>query len=163
MPMSGDGMPDLEWLNRSIGKKFIVKFDPDDMSQIFLYDKAADGSLRLDAVAKTKTVIHRGKQEQEEWEAAYIKKIELANKAKRIERVEAMEEIKRQFGTSNDDYGMNTPSVLGVTSKKKTKKEIKPLVSVPVSLGEIEKRESNLDEFDLEEDDFSVNDIYSKM
>lgn len=164
MPMSGDGMPDLEWLNRSIGKKFIVKFDPDDMSQIFLYDKAADGSLRLDAVAKTKTVIHRGKQEQEEWEAAYIKKIELANKAKRIERVEAMEEIKRQFGTSNDDYGMNTPPVLGVTnSKKKAKKEKKALVSVPVSLGEIEKRESNLDEFDLEEDDFSVNDIYSKM
>lgn len=164
MPVAGDGMPDLEWLSKSVGKKFTVKFDPDDMSQVFLYDKAPDGSLRLDAVAKTKTVIHRGKQEQEEWEAAYIKKIELANKAKRIERVEAMEELRKQYGTSNEDYGMETPAVLGVNSgRKKAKKEKKALVGVPVSLGEVEKIESNLDDMDLSDDDFSINDIYSKM
>lgn len=164
MPVTGDGMPDLEWLARSVGKKFVVKFDPDDMGQVFLYDKAADGSLRLDAVARTKAVIHRGKQEQEEWEAAYIKKIELANKAKRVERVEAMEALRRQFGTSNEDYGMETPAVLGVTSGKKVKKEKKELVTVPVSLGEVEKLESNADALDLADDeDFTVTDIYSKF
>lgn len=165
IPVTGEGMPDLEWLSRSIGKKFTVKFDPEDMTQVFLYDKAADGSLRLDAVAKTKTVIHRGKQEQEEWEAAYIKKIELANKHLRVERVEKMERLQREYGTSNDDYGMETPAVLGVTNAKKRVKKERAAVAVPVSLGEVEKAESNFDEVELDgdEDYDALTNIYEKM
>jgi hypothetical protein len=160
MVVDGEGMPDLDWLEKNIGKSFVVKFDPDDMDQIFLYDHASDGSLRLSAIAKTKTVIHRGKQEQEDWEAAYIKKVELANKAKRIERKEKMEALQKEFGTSNEDYGMNSPALAGIETTRSAKKKagkVKELV--PVTIGMIAKAESNA----VEDEEFDPLSVISKM
>lgn len=160
MVVDGEGMPDLDWLEKNIGKSFVVKFDPDDMDQIFLYDHASDGSLRLSAIAKTKTVIHRGKQEQEDWEAAYIKKVELANKAKRIERKERMEALQKEFGTSNEDYGMNSPALAGIeTTKAAKKKTSRAKELVPVTIGMIAKAESNA----VEDEEFDPLSVISKM
>ena len=160
MVVDGEGMPDLDWLEKNIGKSFVVKFDPDDMEQIFLYDHASDGSLRLSAIAKTKTVIHRGKQEQEEWEAAFIKKVELANKAKRVERKEKMEALQKQFGTSNEDYGMNSPALAGIeTTRSAKKKTSKAKELVPVTIGMVSKAESNA----VEDEDFDPLSVISKM
>lgn len=161
MVVDGEGMPDLDWLERNIGKSFVVKFDPDDMEQVFLYDHASDGSLRLAAIAKTKTVIHRGKQEQDEWEAAFIKKVELANKAKRIERKERMEALQKEFGTSNEDYGMVSPALAGIESNRTAKKKgaAKAKELVPVSIGAVSKAESNA----VEDEDFDPLEVIAKM
>lgn len=156
MVVDGEGMPDLAWLELNVGKSFVIKFDPEDMEQIFLYDHASDGSLRLSAIAKTKTVIHRGKQEQEEWEASYIKRVELANKAKRIERKEKMEALQAEYGTSNEDYGMNSPALAGIESSRKAKRKRSEKQLVAVSIGAIEKVESNAVAEDEEFDPLAI-------
>ena len=115
-----DGMPDFSWLKKNIDKKFTIKFDPDDMSMIHLFEETPNG-LRHAAVATTKVEIHRGKQEQEAWEAEWIKKVENAKKSARVISHEATEEILKEHGMSNEDYGLNTPGIKGITNTKKQK------------------------------------------
>jgi hypothetical protein len=165
MVCDAHGAPDLDWLQKNIDKQFTVKYDPEDMSQVWLYEHAADGQLRLAAQAVTKVAIHRGKQEQEAWEAQYIKDIELANKAKRLERMSQMTAIQKQFATSSADYDMNTPLVAGIETSKAAKKSKKKLVPVPVhsngdyeTIGEYEKIVSN-----KEEEFNAIADIYKNM
>lgn len=115
-----DGMPDFSWLKKNIDKKFTIKFDPDDMTLIHLYEETPNG-LRHSAVATTKVEIHRGKQEQQEWEASWIKNVENAKKSARVMAHEAAEEILKGHGMSNEDYGLNTPGIKGISNTKKRK------------------------------------------
>jgi hypothetical protein len=53
-----DGEIDLDFRKKYIGAKFIVRYDPDDMSQAWLYDRTASGALQLVAAAEN-TDTHR--------------------------------------------------------------------------------------------------------
>lgn len=138
-------IPDLEWLQQHIDKKFVVKFDPSDMSIIFLYERTLSG-LRYNTVASTKVAIHRGKQEQQEWEAQYIKDVELANKQARRERWRKMEQLKREHGVHSEDYGMRSPAILGLETSPSAKHS-----RTASGIGKIQKAVSNAD-FDVSED-----------
>jgi len=139
-----DNLPDLEWLQTSIDKKFIVKFDPSDMSVIFLYEATPSG-LRFSTAASTKVAIHRGKQEQEEWEAKYIKDIELANKKARLERYTKMTAMQKAAGTSLDDYNFKNPPLLGMQTSKAAKRAARrEKVLVPAGVGSVQKAVSNM-------------------
>ena len=144
--------PDLEWLERNIDKKFVVKFDPSDLSMIFLYERTANG-LKYNTVAATKVAIHRGKQEQEDWEAQYIKDIEIANKQARINRYEKMEQLQREHGVHAEDYGMRSPAIAGIQTSKAAKRAAKG-VAATSSVGSIQKALSNADIMDSREEDF---------
>lgn len=153
MVADADRRPDLDWLQKHIDKKFVIKYDPEDMSMIFLYDKTASG-LRFNNIATTKIAIHRGKQEQEDWEAQYIKDIELKNKAARIDRYEKMTAMQKEEGTSLDDYGFRTPALLGIQTSSAAKRAIKKNSSV--GIGNTQKVTSNtviFDNAELEEFD----------
>lgn len=113
-------VPDQEWLRNNIDKKFIIKFDPDDMSMIYLYEQDAAG-LRFVTHAETKIVVHRGKQEQEDGEAAMIRQIIDENKRLRSESKEKMEEILKDQNQNAESYGLNTPLLKGI-EKSKTKR-----------------------------------------
>lgn len=54
---------DQGWHLKNVNQKFIIKFDPDDMSLIYLYKKTPLG-LKFECAAETKVEIHRNKQEQ---------------------------------------------------------------------------------------------------
>lgn len=146
-----DNQPDIEWLQTNIDKKFYVKFDPSDMTVIFLYEKSGSG-LRFCTAASTKVAIHRGKQEQEDWEAQYIKDIELANKNARIGRYEKMTALQKEAGTSLDDYNFKTPSLLGIQTSKAAKR-IARKAQVPAGIGAVQKAISNVDYADQEDFD----------
>ena len=113
---------DLLWLRRNVDKKFIVKFDPDDMTLIYLYEQTPLG-LRCVGAAETKLIIHRGKQEQEDFEAEFIKDIENKTKALRIEARDEVEEILERHKMRASDYGFNAPPLKGIESGRKQKKE----------------------------------------
>jgi len=148
MVYKSGSIPDMEWLQSNIDKKFVVKFDPSDMSIIFLYERTPSG-LRYNTVASTKVAIHRGKQEQQEWEAQYIKDVEIANKQARRERWEKMEQLKRDHGVHAEDYGMRSPAILGLDTSAAAKRS-RPAAAI----GKVQKAVSNAD-FD-ESEDFDV-------
>lgn len=139
MVYTDHNMPDLEFLNKSIDKKFTIKFDPEDMSHIRLYEDTPLG-LRFVTVANTKIETHRGIQEQEDWEAKYMRSVITANDAKRIERRDAMEELLEQHGMSAEQQGLNRPNLKGIERRPRGRKKVQA-----DSYGEHTKRLSNQD------------------
>ena len=129
-------MPDINWLRKNVDKKLYVKFDPEDMSLIHLFEKDALG-LRFYTQAETKVVIHRGKQEQEDWESEWITKVNNANKEARLSTYNEMESILESFGATPEQQGLNRPKVSGLETRKKAKAN-------PSKIGEYQKAESNL-------------------
>ena len=145
-----DGMPDFEWLADNTDKKFIVKYDPSDMTLIYLYTKDALGLRRVGA-ATTKVVIHRNRQEQEAWELSYMQRINEANKRHRLNRYNEMEQILKDHKMSAEDYGLKNPKVSGIKSTYDKKNK------TPNTIGTHQKQESNMDA-ELEYENSRVND-----
>lgn len=116
-----DRKPDIAFIRKYVDQKFYVKYDPEDLSLIYLYEGDALG-LRFVSAAETKVVTHRGKQEQEDWEAEYYKGIELENKRLRIETRDKMDEILEAHNMLPEQNGLNSPLVKGI-EKKKDRKE----------------------------------------
>lgn len=150
MKYDADGMPDIEWLRSNIDKKFVVKFDPEDMTMIHLYEDTPLG-LRHVTMMTTKVEIHRGIQEQEEWEASYIKQISAKNKEIRVKTVETIEAILEEHGATAEQYGLKSPKIKGVNSKRK--KQAKPNASND-DFGKVQKSISNQTEVESQGEDF---------
>lgn len=144
-----DNLPDVEWLRNNIDKKFIVKFDPEDMSMIYLYEKSPLG-LKFVTEARTKIEIHRGKQEQEAWENEFIQKVKKLNDEARIKTDDEMDAILADHGMLPEQYGLKSPSLLGVKSKRKKS---------PNNIGKIQKRESNEVSIKNETEDINLYDL----
>ncbi|WP_052444276.1 hypothetical protein [Flammeovirga sp. OC4] len=136
--------PDVKWLNDNIGRQFWIKYDPENTEYVKLYTKDALG-LEFKANAELKPITHRAIQEQEEWEASYYSEVDKKIKDLRIERVKKADEILAEFGMRAEDYGLNAPSIKGVTSKKKKVKKGKAKKVKETSIGEVYKSESNMD------------------
>ncbi len=115
-----DGMPNVEWLAKNIDKKFTIKFDPEDMSMIYLYEDTPLG-LRFVTEASIKVQVHRAIQDQEDGEAEFIKQVLDMNKKLREETYEEMESILDQYGASAQARGMNKPKLKGINSKRQRK------------------------------------------
>lgn len=137
MVYQDNGMPDLEWLEKSVGKSFIIKFDPEDMSEIRLYEDTPLG-LRFVTVAQTKKEVGRAAQMQEDWEQSHIRKVLSANADQRVERRDKMEEILSEWGMTAEQQGMNRPTLKGIERNKPGRKKAG-------EIGEYQKALSNQD------------------
>lgn len=112
---------DQEWHMSNVNQKFHIKFDPDDMSLIYLYKKTPLG-LKFVIAAETKVEIHRGQQEQEDWEAQFYRDQIEATKKIRIANEEKVEANLEKHGMTADSYGYKNPKLKGINSKR-VKKE----------------------------------------
>lgn len=130
---TSDQLPDVNWLRENVDKKFIIKYDPEDMTMIHLYEKDALG-LRFVTEARTKVEVFRGKQEQEAWETDFLAKVKQLNEESRLNADEQMDEVLEEHGMLPEQYGLNSPAPLGLKGKRK---------KVFNDLGRITKRESN--------------------
>ncbi|GEP52343.1 hypothetical protein FNO01nite_30150 [Flavobacterium noncentrifugens] len=146
--MDQERMPDITWLRNNVDKKFVVKYDPDDMTMIQLYEQTPLGLKRV-AAAETKVNIHRGHQEQAEWEASFIKQVELENKRIRIEARDQMDAILDSQNMSTESYGLKNPALKGIESSRKQKKARKEKEAVPIDIGQHQKEESFADPMDF--------------
>ncbi len=125
---SAPRVPDQAWIRNNIDKKFWIKFDPDDMGMIYLYEKDVSG-LRFVAMAETKITVHRGIQEQKEGEAVLIRQMIDENKRLRAESKEKMDSILKEHGQDAESYGLNTPGLKGI-SKGKTRGRKKAVATI---------------------------------
>jgi hypothetical protein len=135
-----EGKPNVEWMRKNIDKKFTIRFDPNDTSLIYLYEKTASG-LRFVTAAETKVTIHRNIQEQEESEATYIKGLEIDNKDNRIKTRDRMDAILEEHGLLPEQNGLISPKIKGVEKRKKGSKE-----------GEIGKHQKKVSYADINEE-----------
>ena len=143
-----DGMPDLDFHEKAIDQSFYVKYDPEDMSIIYLYQKDPQGQLRFVREAVLKTEIHRGKQEQEQIEAEWIKKVHNQNKNKRIQRRDEMDEILKSFNMDAESYGLVKPNLKGLENSKVGRKRKNTSIE---DIGTWQKKESMLTTKDIRE------------
>lgn len=111
-----DNLPDQKWLRKNIDRKFIVKFDPDDMSFIMLYERDTNG-LRFVSEAKIKVTVSRGKQEQEDFEASYIATVNNTNKVLRSEAMAEMDNILAMHNMLPEQHGLKSPGARGLNKK----------------------------------------------
>ncbi|MDZ4211432.1 MAG: hypothetical protein U1C59_06945, partial [Methylotenera sp.] len=113
-----NNMPDQAWHRKNIDKKFVVKYDPDDMSMIMLYERDATG-LRFVKEARTKLTVARGKQDQEDFETTYITRVNNTNKVLRTQSMEQMDEILAAHNLLPEQHGLNSPGGRGLGGKKR--------------------------------------------
>jgi hypothetical protein len=150
-----DGMPDVRWHAMNVDKKFRVKYDPNDFAMIYLYEDTPQG-LRFITSAEQKVAVHRGKQEQEDWEALFLTQVEAANRELREETFEVVQEYQRKHNMHAEQNGLNMPGLKGNGKNKKGKKK----ASTADNFGKIQKAISNAT---ATEDVFDENEIYKMM
>lgn len=150
MVYNDDKTPDIKWLSQNIDKKFVVKYDPDDLAMIQLFEQTPLG-LRRVAAAEIKIEVHRGQQEQEDWEAQFIKQVEIENKALRIERRNIMDDIQELHKVRPEDYGLNSPVLKGIESSRASKRQ-------KTDIGQYQKKLSNAVLVNDLDDDYDVYD-----
>ncbi len=141
-----DGKPDVEFLRRNIDKKFQVKFDPDDMSMIYLYDTDSAGRLRFVVEATSKVTVSRGKQEQTSDDLAWLHMVDQANKAERIKARDYIDAILDEFAMTPEHYGLISP---GKKGGKKGKNEFGRAVKAISNRTRTDKEESEKSIYDL--------------
>lgn len=134
-----DRMPDVAWLRNNIDKKFFIKYDPDDMTLIQLYEDTPLGMRRVRS-AETKVDIHRSQQEKEDWEAQFFTTIDTENKRLRVEARDMMDANLEKHSMRPEDYGLKSPKILGVETSKAAKKKKETVESI----GQFEKKVSNM-------------------
>lgn len=159
MVYDSNRLPDVKWLRHNIDKKFVIKYDPDDMTLIHLYQETPLGLKRV-AEAEPKIEIHRNQQEQEAWESEYIRNVQEANKAVRIEARNEMDEILYKHEMHPDNYGLNNPKMKGIESSRKQQQKLEksePKSRSESEIGQYQKALSNADPIDV----LTETDIYS--
>jgi hypothetical protein len=111
--------PDFDFHFDNIGRKFVVRFDPEDMTMIWVYERDSQGQLRFVTEMTTKIEIHRAKQEQDEWEVAYIQHINRKNDEKRTAVWQQMEAVLRRQGVHPEQHGLVSPHLRGIEAPAK--------------------------------------------
>ena len=119
MVYNDDHLPDLDFLNNNIDRKFHIKYDPEDLTLVYLYEKVPGQGLRFVTEARTKLQTARNIQEQEKWEAEYYSKIASKVKENRLTRRDQMDEIMEKFSRRPQDYGLNPAPLKGIEKKKR--------------------------------------------
>lgn len=149
--LTGDGQPDAAFRIKNVGRKFIVKYDPDDMSIIALYENTPTG-LRLASFAQTYLYIHRAKQDQEDGEAEFIKAQEIAAKVERVKNREDLEDRLERHGLHPEQHGYVMPKTKGISKKELER----------YSYGQYVKDLSNANPEEIESDTEEVMTFYNK-
>lgn len=121
MVYDADGYPNQQWLQQNIDKKFVIKYDPDDMTIIQVFEQTPNG-LRFETAMTTKVQIHRGKQEQLPGEMEFYAGTQQRINEARIETRNKMEEILRQHGATAEQQGLISPNIKGLESAKRKSK-----------------------------------------
>lgn len=121
MVYSGE-LPDVDWIADHVDQRYVCKYDPDDMSELHLYEETPSRGLRYVMTALIKQNIHRGKQEQEDWEASYIRAVETKKKELRIRKRNEMDEILRAHNLLPEQHGLNSPLLKGIETSRPAQK-----------------------------------------
>ena len=149
--LTEDNQPDDQFRINNVGRKFIVRYDPDDMDMIALYEQTSSG-LRFVDYARTYLYVHRAKLDQTDDEAQFIIARQQADKIERMQRREEMIDTLERHDLLPEQHGLKTPRILGISKKKQH----------AFSVGQMSKDISNMTSIDVdcEVDEASIASLY---
>ena len=156
-----NGLPDMAFREKHIGREFRIQYDPHDMSVVRLctYDKKT--GYQFISEATPKITVHRAISEHEEGEMQFIQDVAYINKKARVRRHLEGAAIDSEFGLAPEQHGYVSPRPAGITKEEYESlcdeiyaeglpvelpevEEANPYTILPDSLGQIEKEMSNL-------------------
>lgn len=111
-----EGMPDMMWRRENTGRQFFVKYDPDDMSQVWLCSKSSVGT-RLVKKAQPYVSIHRAIQDQSEEEMMFIRTMTEANKHERFSRQMEGYQFDLEQGIAPEQHGLRSSRIRGLSRR----------------------------------------------
>lgn len=111
-----DGFSDYGFRDKYLYAKFIVKYDLKDMTNVKLYSESSLG-LRFVTDARPYIEIHRARQEQQPWEAAFIVEEVTRNKKQRIEKQIKAVDLEMTHGVALEQHGLKRPKMKGISGK----------------------------------------------
>ncbi|GAB6394625.1 MAG: DDE-type integrase/transposase/recombinase [Bacteroidales bacterium] len=125
-----DGTPDHAFRMKNTLKKFYVRYQPDDMRTVALYEKDATG-MRFRRLAEEYTLVHRALQEQTHEDLSSIRRNDYTNKEIRAGIVKEGNELLLRHGLHPEQHGFKVPRLRGAESLKNR------------DIGELQKERSN--------------------
>ena len=109
-----DGNIDYNFRKENTGRRFVVKYDPDDMSCVWLCLRSSVGVRRV-CKAYPYATIHRAAQEQTAEEREFIRNTVEANKVVRLERHMEGYALETEHGVAPEQHGLRTPKLQGIS------------------------------------------------
>lgn len=100
--MTDAGQPDVQFMRKHVQDKFVVAYDPDDLSHVRLYQEYSDG-LRFIAAAYEKQSHPRALQDYSEDSAAGIRNMMRVRKEQLNGVQAALQQIKEESGVLNEE------------------------------------------------------------
>lgn len=151
---AGD-LPDFEFRKKNIGRKFFLQYDPNDLTQVRLYEETASGK-RYVADARPYFEVARAMQDATHESSSYIRRVMNLEEQIRIDTY--LDNIKQEHdhGVAPEQFGLNRPRPKGISKKKFSENAIP--VTQPrhrnnetISVGKLQKELSNItyDEIDM--------------
>lgn len=111
-----EGLPDMMWRRANTGRQFFVKYDPDDMSQVWLCTKTAVGT-RMVKKAQPYAMVHRAIQDQSAEEMAFIRTMTEANKYERFSRQMEGYQFDLEQGIAPEQHGLRSSRIRGLSRR----------------------------------------------
>lgn len=114
----GRKTPDLEWMQRNLGRPFFIEFDPHNpTSDVRLYTRD-DYGFKYICDAGEYTVIHRSILEQTHDERVFMRDMEWENKVVRVRNYVRNQNFEFEYGVAPEQHGFNRPNIKGVSNKE---------------------------------------------
>lgn len=151
------GLPDFDFRKRNIGRQFYVQYDPNDLTQVRLYEETASGKVYV-ADAQPYFEVMRAIQDATKESSSFVRRVLDLEEQIRIDTYLEKIEQEHAAGVAPEQFGLNRPLMKGVSRRKYDSREekVSPIRTgkrehETVSIGEIEKEISNLtyDEVDM--------------
>lgn len=158
--LDAEGRPDMEWRKRNTGRPFLVRFDPDDMGRVELFEERGD-DRRYVATAYPYVQVHRNIQEQSPEEMAFIRANVEANKRLRVERQLEAKELEMAYGVAPEQNGLRSPALKGLTEA--AFEELADTIIVTKEPEKVEIGPWTKDISNMEPDDWSQEDALSRL
>ena len=154
------GLPDMTFRRENTGRQFFVKYDPDDMSQVWLCTKTSVGTRHI-RKAQPYAVVHRAIQEQTPDELMFIRTMTEANKRERVARQVEGYEFDLEHGIAPEQHGLRSSRLRGLSRRDQERLSDEYYISMteapewqercePVGVGEQTKIISNMTFEDIE-------------
>lgn len=141
-----NGMPDLAFRNKNTNRKFVVKYDPLNMTKARLYTEDAQGALRFAAEASPYFEVRRAIQEQKPGDMAFIRRVDEMAKQNRVDNFLTMVQLEVEHGVAPEQHGLNRGKICGISAgalERFMDNSLAKGTQQPISVGQLNKAISN--------------------
>jgi hypothetical protein len=115
-----DGLPDLLFRKRNIGKKFYTQYDPNDLTQVRLYEMTASGPRYVtDAMPYVKVM--RAMQDATPESSTFVRRVMNLEEQLRIDTFLDNLATEHEHGVAPEQYGLNRPEPKGISKRARSR------------------------------------------